>query len=112
MPFVEPFLRYADFSGRSTRFEYWTFYPVHLAIVTVLWIMVFTTSWWLLILLGIYQLATIIPRWSLGVRRLHDTGRSGWWLLLLFVPFFGFFILLFFNLTGSDGNNEYGPEPR
>ena len=54
-----------------------------------------------------------IPGITVAVRRLHDTGRTGWWLLLSFVPFFGPIILLIFYLIDSDpGDNEYGPNPK
>lgn len=111
MPYFEVFAKYADFSGRAARLEYWTFSIVNFIISIIGWVMAFTISWWLLALLAIYGLIVFIPGWAVSVRRLHDTGRSGWWLLLGFIPFGGF-VLLIFCLMGSDGDNEYGPEPR
>jgi uncharacterized membrane protein YhaH (DUF805 family) len=64
-------------------------------------------------LYALYNLAVIIPALAVSVRRLHDTGRSGWWLLVGVVPLIGCFILLVFTLQDSDpGDNEYGPNPK
>ena len=58
----------------------------------------------------IYELLVLIPGLALGVRRLHDIGRSGWWLLIAFVPLIGFVVLLLFAIMqGDDGDNAYGP---
>lgn len=111
MPYIEVIAKYADFGGRAARLEYWLFQVIHHIIWLALLIPAITVSGWLFIPFGIYGLATFLPRWALSVRRLHDTGRSGWWLLLHLVPF-GSFVLFIFYIMGSDGNNEYGPEPR
>ena len=65
------------------------------------------------ILSGIYTLAIIIPSIAVGVRRLHDIGRSGWWFLIALVPILGGIILLvFFVLDSKPGANEYGENPK
>jgi hypothetical protein len=65
------------------------------------------------ILIILFYLLTIIPTWAVMVRRLHDTGHSGWWFLINFVPFIGSFILLFFLLSDSQsGSNRYGENPK
>lgn len=110
MPYFEVIGKYADFGGRAARAEYWLFQIVNAAIRIGLVILAWAVSWWLIILLVIYGLALFLPTWALSVRRLHDTGRSGWWLLLHWVPF-GSFVLFIFYLMGSDGPNDYGPEP-
>ena len=65
-------------------------------------------------LLGIiYSLAILIPSLAVGFRRLHDTGRSAWWLLILLVPLIGVFVILFFLVQDSqEEENEYGPSPK
>lgn len=110
MPFVGPFLKYADFGGRAARLEYWTFQALNVGIRVILFILAWQSSWWLLAVLAVYGLAAFLPSWALSVRRLHDTGRTGWWLLLHLIPF-GSFVLFIFYLMGSDGDNEYGPTP-
>ena len=61
----------------------------------------------------IYLLAALIPGWAVGARRLHDIGRSGWWWLIVFVPFFGAVIpIVFWCLDSNPGANEYGPNPK
>jgi uncharacterized membrane protein YhaH (DUF805 family) len=60
----------------------------------------------------IVSLGLLLPNISKGIRRLHDTGRTGWWLLIAFVPLIGFIVLLIFYLEKSDpAANEYGPAP-
>jgi len=64
------------------------------------------------ILGAIYGLAVLLPYLGVGARRLHDTGRSGWWLLLLLIPFIGWVVLLiFYVLESQAGENQYGPSP-
>ena len=61
----------------------------------------------------VYSLLLLIPSLAVGVRRLHDTGRSGWWLLIVFVPIVGAIALLVFAVQDSEsGHNEYGPNPK
>lgn len=65
------------------------------------------------ILSTIYSLAVLIPAIAVGVRRLHDTGRSGWWMLIALVPFIGSIVLIVFFVLDSDpGTNQYGPNPK
>ena len=81
------FGKYADFSGRATRPEYWWFF---------LFVLLGSAAASLLgdIVAGLFTLATLLPSLAAGARRLHDTNRSGWWLLLLLVPLIGFIVLL------------------
>ena len=112
-----PFRRYAEFSGRSRRKEYWMF-TLLLIIVNVL-VGIVELSLGLAGTMGygplslVVLLAVFIPSIAVSVRRLHDTGRSGWWLLLVFLPIIGGLVLLvFFVLEGTRGPNEYGPDPK
>lgn len=112
MPFIGPFLKYADFSGRATRLEYWTYALLNSVVGWGLLLVGWSSgSWWPMVLVFLYALATFLPTWAVLVRRLHDTGRSGWSLLWGLVPLFGAVILFIFALLGSDDDNEYGPAP-
>lgn len=110
---------YVGFSGRARRKEYWIFVLINIVISIVLAMVDGMLG--LKVggeqgagLLGlIYSLAILLPSIAVGVRRLHDTGRSGWWMLIAFVPFIGFIVLLvFFVLDSQPGSNEYGPNPK
>ena len=61
----------------------------------------------------IYTLAVLIPTIAVTVRRLHDTDRSGWWFLIIFLPLIGAIaFLVFMCLDGTQGDNQYGPNPK
>ncbi|MFF4246064.1 DUF805 domain-containing protein [Streptomyces sp. NPDC001822] len=101
---------YAGFSGRARRKEYWMytlFNIIALAVLLGISVAVDTTIPYL-----IYVVAVIIPSLAVLVRRLHDTGRSGWWILLGVVPFGGIVLLVFSCLEGSNEVNEYGANPK
>jgi uncharacterized membrane protein YhaH (DUF805 family) len=113
-----PLKKYADFSGRARRKEYWMFTLLLLIVGLVvgfvegaLGLSGTVGPYGALSLL--FMLAIIVPSIAVGVRRLHDTERSGWWLLLYFLPIIGFIVLLvFFVLDGTRGANEYGADPK
>lgn len=103
--------QYADFTGRARRKEYWMFVVVNVIISIVLTILDQILGINLLAVL--YGLAVLLPSLAVGARRLHDTGRSGWWLLLGIIPFIGAIVLIvFFALDGEQGPNAYGPDPK
>ena len=110
--------KYFDFSGRSRRKEYWIFGLFNLGIgVALLGADLLAGSHGKMagmgMLGGLYSLATLIPNLSITVRRLHDTGRSGWWFFILLVPLIGAIVLLVFMLLDSkEGSNDYGPNPK
>ncbi len=111
--------KYAVFDGRAHRTEYWMFFLFNFLAGIVLGLADAVISWvvpfgWLFASLGsIYSLAVLVPSIAVGVRRLHDTGRSGWWLLIGLVPLAGFIILLIFFIEDSQpGPNQYGPNPK
>ena len=100
--FVTCLKKYADFSGRATRSEYWWFV---LCEVLILGIASLISDW----LPGLFALALVLPALAVGARRLHDTGRSGWWLLLMLVPFIGGLFLLYWAVLPSQpGANAFG----
>ncbi len=110
--------KYATFSGRSQRSEYWYFVLFYILIHMVLaFVDNFTGSFdadrGFGLLGGLFTLAVLLPSIAVGVRRLHDTSRSGWWLLISFIPLIGTIVLLvFFVQDSTPGDNEYGPNPK
>jgi uncharacterized membrane protein YhaH (DUF805 family) len=83
------FSKYADFTGRATRSEYWWYF----LFIVVVGLAVSTVSH---VLSGLFYLGTLLPSLAAAARRLHDTNRSGWWQLICFVPIVGFIILIVF----------------
>ncbi|MDA8385146.1 MAG: DUF805 domain-containing protein [Actinomycetota bacterium] len=100
---------YANFKGRASRSEYWTFAAVLWVTLAVLYLLGSAVHLFL-ILMYLLWLAVLVPGLSLSIRRLHDTGKSGWLVLLGLIPFVGGIILLVFVLLPGDPvANEYGP---
>lgn len=120
--------QYVDFSGRARRTEYWMFTLFNLVVEVILGFIdralgfgafngstsngvAFSAS--LGLLGGLYSLAVLLPSLGVAVRRLHDTNRSGWWLLIGLIPFIGGIVLLvFFVLEGTRGPNRFGNDPK
>jgi uncharacterized membrane protein YhaH (DUF805 family) len=114
---TRPLKKYADFSGRAPRAEYWWFvllyfvgYIVASIIDSILGLTPLVLTYGPITML--FALAILIPSISVGVRRLHDTDRSGWWMLISLVPLIGAIVLIvFFVSEGTKGDNRYGPDP-
>ena len=115
--YVQVLKKYAVFSGRARRKEYWYFALFNFIIGFVLGLidavlgltMVGTSG----LLSSLYFLAVLLPTIGVSVRRLHDTGRSGWWILIGLIPLIGAIILLFYMVSDSqEGTNQYGPSPK
>ena len=109
--------KYADFSGRAQRAEYWYFVLFNTIIVIILTILdgvlgLYDMRSGFGVLSGIYQLAVFIPSLAVSVRRLHDIGKSGWWLLVGLIPIVGFIILIVWFATDSKEDNKYGQNPK
>jgi len=112
--------KFADFNGRSRRREYWMFMLVNCGILFAFGILAMLVaplagskgSVAVLLLGAAYLLATVIPFFAVRVRRLHDTGKSGWWMLLGFVPVGGLVLLVFMLQDGDAHPNEYGSSPK
>ena len=113
--YLDAWHNYVEFEGRSSRPAYWYFALVNLIVFGMclfLDVALFRLSGGVPVLTVLYVLATAIPGLSLAVRRLHDTGRSGWWLLVEVVPVVGQLVLLLFLVSASQpGDNRYGPTP-
>lgn len=116
--FIEAFTKYATFSGRARRSEYWYFVLFNLLIALGLFIVgaVITAaaggSRMGMFPYDAYALASFIPSLAVGVRRLHDIGKSGWFLLLGFVPIANIVLIIWLAQDGQPGTNEYGSNPK
>ena len=116
--FIESLKKYAVFSGRSRRKEYWYFVLFVVFISIVLSIVdnligAYDRSSGAGLLSSIFSLAVLIPSIAVSVRRLHDIDRTGWWVLISLVPLVGWIVLLVFHVQDSTpGPNRYGPNPK
>jgi uncharacterized membrane protein YhaH (DUF805 family) len=103
--------QYATFSGRARRSEYWFFYLAFVIVTVVASILDLIIG--MQILQWIVTAAAIVPSISAGTRRLHDTGRSGWWQLIGIIPIVGWILVIVWYATDSNpGSNQYGPNPK
>ncbi len=103
--------KYADFSGRARRSEYW-FWTLAIGLGYIVAIILAAVAKPLGILAIIFYLAIIVPSLAVGVRRLHDTGKSGWFILLGLIPLVGFYLLYLYCQPGTAGANRFGPDPK
>ena len=116
--FLEVLRKYATFSDRARRSEYWYFTLVYLVAAVILSVIdvatgLYSQSTGIGLLSGIFAIAMILPSLAVTVRRLHDTDRSGWWLLIALIPLLGAIVLLVFMVLDSDaGSNRFGPNPK
>ena len=115
--YLEVLKKYAVFGGRARRKEYWIFALISVVISILLGfadgLLGFGKDGGAGPLGAIYSLAVLVPSLAVAVRRLHDTGRSGWWVLIGLVPCVGFIVLIVFLAQDSQpGANEYGPNPK
>ena len=102
--------QYAVFDGRASRPEYWWFFLINTVISVILDVVIPGTTGQ--VLGAIYALAVLLPSIGVGIRRLHDTNRTGWWLLVSLVPIVGWiWIIVLLALAGDGGPNRYGPPP-
>ena len=103
--------KYVVFTGRASRSEYWWFFLFsNLALWTaqIAGGMIGDSG----VLSGIVTLALFLPALAVGVRRLHDIDRSGWWALLVLLPLIGLIVLIVWNcFRGTPGPNRFGPDP-
>jgi uncharacterized membrane protein YhaH (DUF805 family) len=125
---ILPYRRYAEFAGRSRRKEYWMFALFYMLVMIALNAAFGTRDvvnapggfYYGTRLVGgagvvgsLFWLASFVPGLAVAVRRLHDQDRTGWLLLLVFIPFLGWFALfVLMCLDGTPGVNRYGPDPK
>lgn len=116
--YFEALRKYGVFDGRSRRREYWTFYLLSSLLGFALGVLdllmgTFNLAAGVGLFSSLFALALFVPGLAVGVRRLHDTDRSGWWLLVALVPILGVIVLIVFLLQGgTPGPNRFGPDPR
>lgn len=110
--------KYADFNGRASRSEFWSFtlgyMLIFLALFLIIWLFWQNTEDYLIIMASTILLlyfALLIPSTAVTVRRLHDTDKSGWWYLIVFLPFGGLVLFFYMLAESKPGPNEYGPNP-
>ncbi|MCH4294971.1 DUF805 domain-containing protein [Shewanella sp. 3B26] len=108
--FIGALKKYADFTGRARRKEYWMFVLFYLIfyVVTIGIDMALGTTF----IAAIFSLGLLLPSLAIGARRLHDTGRSGWWQLIGFIPLIGAIVLIVFYCQDSQDENDYGANPK
>lgn len=118
--YVEVLRKYVVFSGRARRQEFWVFFLIS-AVISIFLTVTDEFMGWMFEMDGddlgflstLYHIAIILPYLAVIIRRLHDTDRSGWWVLIAFIPIVGVIVLLvFLILDGTRGENRYGPDPK
>lgn len=115
--YIKVLKNFTDFQGRARRKEYWMFVLLNIVISIILgtidMLLGFDMETGYGVLSGLYSLFIIIPSIAVAVRRFHDTGRSGWWLLIGLVPIVGWIILIIFLVLDSQKDaNKWGENPK
>lgn len=111
--YLEVLKKYVEFKGRARRKEYWFFMLFNVIISFVLGVIDGVIGMDIGILGAIYSLGVFLPSLAVTVRRLHDTDRSGWWILIGLIPLIGAIVLLVFMcLDGNRGDNRFGADPK
>ena len=112
MNFIESikvcYKKFFDFSGRASKSEYWWFQLYTIIIYGLM----FVFQGDLVLIFSILAIANIIPVYAAAVRRLHDTDKSGWMVLISAIPFIGLVIIVLLISDGSKGKNRFGPKPK
>ena len=115
--YIEVLRKYTVFEGRARRKEYWIFALISALILIFLSLIDELTGWKVWedegVLSLVYSIAVFVPTLAVVIRRLHDTDRSGWWILIALIPLVGAIVLLvFLILKGNEGDNRFGPDPK
>ena len=115
--YIDVLKKYAVFSGRARRQEYWMFLLINLIVSIAIGMFStvagMTSESGMSILSLLYSLGILVPSLAVTVRRLHDTDRSGWWIFISLIPLVGVIVLfIFMVLDSQEGSNEYGPNPK
>ena len=100
--------KFFDFSGRASKSEYWWFWLYNI----ILYLLQFVFQGDLALLLYLVVIANFIPMIAAGVRRIHDSNKSGWHLLIGVIPLIGLWVLVILAQDGSKGKNRFGPKPK
>ena len=112
MNFVESiqtcYKKFFDFSGRASKSEYWWFQLYN----AIIYVLTFVFQGDLTLLFSILIIANIIPIWAAAVRRVHDSDKSGWMVLISVIPIIGLYVIVLLIQDGSKGKNRFGPKPK
>ena len=112
MNFVESILtcykKFFDFSGRASKSEYWWFQLYN----AIIYVLSFVFQGDLVLLLSILIIVNLIPVYAVGVRRIHDSDKSGWLVLISLIPLIGLYIFVLLLQDGSKGKNRFGIKPK
>lgn len=115
--YLEVLKKYAEFSGRARRKEYW-FFVLFSSVIGIGLVVIDFLAGTIIsdsgvgVMSGIYYLAVLIPGLAVSVRRLHDTDRSGWMMLIGLIPCVGLVLLFFMVQDGTRGRNKFGSDPK
>ena len=112
MNFIESiqtcYKKFFDFSGRASKSEYWWFQLYN----AIIYVLTFVFQGDLTLLFSILIIANIIPIWAAAVRRVHDSDKSGWMVLISAIPVIGLYVIVLLIQDGSKGKNRFGPKPK
>jgi len=112
MNFIESiqtcYKKFFDFSGRASKSEYWWFQLYNV----IIYVLTFVFQGDLTLLFSIVVIANIIPNYAAAVRRIHDSDKSGWMVLIAVIPLIGLYIFVLLLQDGSKGKNRFGPKPK
>jgi len=112
MNFIESiqtcYKKFFDFSGRASKSEYWWFQLYN----AIIYVLTFVFQGDLTLLFSILVIANIIPTYAAAVRRIHDSDKSGWMVLIAVIPLIGLYIFVLLLQDGSKGKNRFGPKPK
>ncbi|MCC0090486.1 DUF805 domain-containing protein [Aeromonas veronii] len=111
--YISVLKQYAVFSGRARRTEYWMFVLCNVIVMLLLGMVDKLIGGDKELISSIYSLAVLLPSLAVAARRLHDTDRSAWWLLLGLIPIIGTLVLIYFMVcNGQQGPNRFGDDPK
>ncbi|HHQ4780712.1 DUF805 domain-containing protein [Aeromonas veronii] len=111
--YISVLKQYAVFSGRARRTEYWMFVLCNVIVMLLLGMVDKLIGGDNELISSIYSLAVLLPSLAVAARRLHDTDRSAWWLLLGLIPIIGTLVLIYFMVcSGQQGPNRFGDDPK
>jgi len=112
MNFVESiqtcYKKFFDFSGRASKSEYWWFQLYN----AIIYVLTFVFQGDLTLLFSILIIVNIIPIWAAAVRRVHDSDKSGWMVLISVIPIIGLYVIVLLIQDGSKGKNRFGAKPK
>ena len=111
--YVDAWKKFADFGGRSRRKEFWFFWLINMVISYVLTLITSKLGVVGSIVTGVFSLAILVPSLAVAIRRMHDIGKSGWWICINFIPLIG--TIWYIILAAKDSevtNNKWGACPK